>query len=135
MNAFNFLMQSAKNSTVSKTTEKGIKRKRSASQSCKVQLCLNLGQRGLAPTICEQCGMTYSKGVKEDDVAHNRFHSKVTLGIPFKGWKEENILLETEQHKVLFIEKKDFNKRWGFLSEILRLVFRDLGGVPNFSIA
>ena len=50
--------------------------------------------------------MKYTPGLEEDIKLHNLYHNKVMKGIPFEGWKDENILQTFNDRN--FIKKKTF---------------------------
>ena len=49
----------------------------------KDQLCLDIGQKGLAYHTCAECGMLYAKGKPADEVLHKARHDEHLHGIRF----------------------------------------------------
>jgi N-acetyltransferase len=126
MDAFALMMRSGGGAT-STTTKKSRKRTNNNDDS-KVQLCLNLGQRGLRPIECTVCGMRYAKGQPDDERSHTVYHTRYQLGPTVRTHKLDRVLWKQGESRVVEIPKELYNARKGLVKEVVELVHRDLGG-------
>jgi GNAT superfamily N-acetyltransferase len=128
MNALDQLMRNAASKSSSSSI---VSRKRKSSSSSsrgkddKIQLCLNLGQKGLHSIECSVCGMRYARGLVEDEQSHTKYHKKYVEGVVWnsssKGGEQGIVVVD--------LDKTQFKARWSALEQVMELVYRDLGGM------
>ncbi|XVF07549.1 hypothetical protein REPUB_Repub06bG0148600 [Reevesia pubescens] len=56
------------------------------------QFHLELGQSDFLLHGCSTCGVKYAPGDESDEKNHSIFHKNFTLGIQFKGWRNERVV-------------------------------------------
>ena len=119
----NFFIKGKEISKKISPIKKNPTKKKNDQEKKKVQTFLDFGQKNFHKTECKhlivfffffkfffflgkECGMKYTPGLEEDIKLHNLYHNKVMKGIPFEGWKDENILQTFNDRN--FIKKKTF---------------------------
>uniref|UniRef100_A0A453CBP6 N-acetyltransferase ESCO zinc-finger domain-containing protein n=1 Tax=Aegilops tauschii subsp. strangulata TaxID=200361 RepID=A0A453CBP6_AEGTS len=60
------------------------------------QFHLELGQPDFLLHMCAACGMMYARGNDEDEKVHRAYHKSYLEGVPFKGWREETVVMRSE---------------------------------------
>ncbi|KAI9103244.1 ESCO1/2 acetyl-transferase-domain-containing protein [Phlyctochytrium arcticum] len=92
------------------------------------QLVLDFGQKGLGPTTCEECGMSFSPET-EDDVLHKRYHRAVMNGAEWKLPKGNNSWGMDDGACVIEVSHLSAKAEKEKALEVLDIVNRELGAV------
>ncbi|XP_065843101.1 N-acetyltransferase ESCO2-like isoform X2 [Oscarella lobularis] len=97
------------------------------------QLHLDLGQRDFGHTVCSFCGMVYARGKEEDMREHNKYHANVVNKFKYPVWKNERVVSEFEEGKIVKVIPDDGKKFWNKVCAIFEVISSQLGSatVPN----
>ncbi|XP_056150997.1 N-acetyltransferase ESCO2 [Lampris incognitus] len=71
------------------------------------QFIIDAGQRQFGVTTCSSCGMVYSADSPDDNFQHSQFHMRFLDSIRFVGWKNERIVAEFWDGKILLVLPND----------------------------
>lgn len=102
----------------SKSLQKSPTKSPKKTPSKMTQLFIDLGQKDFGHTVCPVCSMPYNKALPEDELVHQKYHKNFEKGISYPGWKDENIVSEEDNLKIILIsdsssqtqkKKVDFN--------------------------
>ncbi|XP_033098141.1 N-acetyltransferase ESCO2-like [Anneissia japonica] len=91
------------------------------------QMTLDAGQKQFGALKCQTCGMVYTAGHPEDEADHAQFHKKFLSFIKFPGWKNEHILEEFDDGRIIQITEKDPKYCKKKVEEVRELVDHELG--------
>ena len=117
--------------TVSCTSGSRLQRRRKLTDASKReslrQLCLDLGQKSFGHSTCPVCGMVYTLGQAEDEGEHEKFHRKYLTGISFHGWKNERVVGEFFDGRIVVVYPSDPKHHLKKMQELCALVDSELG--------
>lgn len=91
------------------------------------QLCLDLGQKNFGHVTCQACGMVYSRGETQDEADHSKFHRRYMAGVSFNGWKNERVVGEFFDGRILVVFPRDGKHHLRKVQELCSLVDSELG--------
>ncbi|XP_063218363.1 N-acetyltransferase eco isoform X2 [Bacillus rossius redtenbacheri] len=90
------------------------------------QYQIDAGQKRLGATQCSECGLVYSQGDMEDELAHLNYHNS-KQALRFLGWKHERLVATHGAGRILAVHPGDPKSWWKKVTEVLEVVDRDLG--------
>ncbi|XP_071807579.1 uncharacterized protein [Asterias amurensis] len=99
------------------------------------QLTLDLGQKHFGAVTCGMCGMVYTAAHPEDEAVHDRFHRKYLNCIKFQGWKNERMLREFYDGRIIMVLYDDPKYHIKKVEEIRQLVDQELGFLEGDEVA
>ncbi|NWH91596.1 ESCO2 acetyltransferase, partial [Aegithalos caudatus] len=85
------------------------------------------GQEQLGARHCGSCGMLFAPGVPEDQLQHLRHHRRLREGLRHPGWKQERVVAEFWDGKIVLILPGDPRYALRKAQEVLELVDSELG--------
>ncbi|XP_057877800.1 N-acetyltransferase ESCO2, partial [Melospiza georgiana] len=91
------------------------------------QLIIDAGQHSLGPRQCGSCGMLFAPGVPEDRLQHLRHHRRLRQALTHTGWKQERVVAEFWDGKILLILPEDPKYALRKAEEVLAVVDSELG--------
>lgn len=91
------------------------------------QAVIDAGQKEIGPTSCGVCGAIYTKGDPEDEASHNKFHNGLLERLRMNGWKQERVVGNFFDGRVIMIKPADAKIWWRKVEEVLQVVDTDLG--------
>ncbi|KAE8700896.1 hypothetical protein F3Y22_tig00110551pilonHSYRG00061 [Hibiscus syriacus] len=93
------------------------------------QFHLELGQSNFLLHGCSTCGLKYSPGDEVDEKNHTVFHKNFTLGIQFKGWRNERVVLmpNGERGRVILVLDYDPVAQRNKVLEVVKMMETELG--------
>ncbi|KAE8666107.1 hypothetical protein F3Y22_tig00112508pilonHSYRG00024 [Hibiscus syriacus] len=93
------------------------------------QFHLELGQSNFLLHGCSTCGLKYSPGDEADEKNHSVFHKNFTLGIQFKGWRNERVVLMPigERGRVILVLESDPVAQRKKVQEVVKMMETELG--------
>ncbi|XP_044277051.1 N-acetyltransferase ESCO2 isoform X2 [Varanus komodoensis] len=103
------------------------KKARELSRSLKDQMAIDAGQKHFGATACKSCGMVYSAANPEDEGHHVQHHQRLLEGIKYVSWKNEHVVAEFWDGKVLLILQNDPKYAIKKVEEVRKLVDNELG--------
>ncbi|XP_022766972.1 protein CHROMOSOME TRANSMISSION FIDELITY 7 [Durio zibethinus] len=94
------------------------------------QFHLELGQSDFLLHGCSTCGVKYSPGDEADEKNHSIFHKNFTLGIQFKGWRNERVvhMPKVEGGRVILVLDSDPVAQRNKVQEVVKMMEIELGG-------
>ncbi|XP_064486423.1 N-acetyltransferase ESCO2-like [Ornithodoros turicata] len=94
-----------------------------------LQLIIDAGQQKFGAVTCPACGMTYSAGDADDEVAHLQYHQKELGTVKFLGWKNEHVVDVglTSDSRIVMVRPSDKKHMLDKVKDIRKRVERDLG--------
>ncbi|NXS38510.1 ESCO2 acetyltransferase, partial [Pomatostomus ruficeps] len=95
------------------------------------QLIIDAGQRQLGPAQCRSCGMLFAPGIPEDRLQHLRHHRTLRQGIRCAGWKNERVVAEFWDGKIILVLPGDPKYALKKAEEVRELVDSELGFPPG----
>ncbi|OMO82551.1 Acyl-CoA N-acyltransferase [Corchorus capsularis] len=109
--------------------ESGLRGKNLGKKRSYAQFHLELGQSDFLLRTCLICGLKYSPGDEEDEKGHSKFHKNFTLGIKFKGWKNERVvhIPEVEGSRIIMVSDADPVTHRNKVREVLNMMEIELG--------
>ncbi|NWZ02401.1 ESCO2 acetyltransferase, partial [Loxia curvirostra] len=91
------------------------------------QLIIDAGQQGLGPRQCGSCGMLFAPGIPEDRLQHLRHHRRLRQALRHPGWKQERVVAEFWDGRILLILPEDPRYALRKAEEVLAVVDSELG--------
>uniref|UniRef100_A0ACD5V4W7 Uncharacterized protein n=1 Tax=Avena sativa TaxID=4498 RepID=A0ACD5V4W7_AVESA len=92
------------------------------------QFHLELGQPDFLLHMCAVCGMMYARGNDEDEKVHRAYHKCYFQGVPFKGWRDENVVARSEAgDRIILATCENFSTRNSKVQEVIKVVEKELG--------
>ncbi|XVE75870.1 hypothetical protein DITRI_Ditri12bG0126300 [Diplodiscus trichospermus] len=93
------------------------------------QFHLELGQSDFLLHGCSTCGVKYSPGDEVDEKNHSVFHKNFTLGIPFKGWRNERVIHmpKVDGGRVILVLDSDSAAQRNKVQEVVKMMEHELG--------
>ncbi|XP_069742872.1 N-acetyltransferase ESCO2 isoform X2 [Narcine bancroftii] len=91
------------------------------------QLIIDAGQKHFGPIMCKSCGMIYTAANSEDEVQHIQYHQRFLEGLRFVGWKNERVVAEYLDGKIIMILPGDPKYACKKVEEVRELVDYELG--------
>ncbi|NXR37389.1 ESCO2 acetyltransferase, partial [Zosterops hypoxanthus] len=91
------------------------------------QLIIDLGQRELGAGQCGSCGMVFAPGIPEDRLQHLRHHRRLREGLRYLGWKQQRVVAEFWDGKIVLILPGDPKYALRKAQEVLEVVDSELG--------
>ncbi|NXO31766.1 ESCO2 acetyltransferase, partial [Cisticola juncidis] len=91
------------------------------------QMIIDAGQRQLGARQCNSCGMLFSPAVPEDRLQHLRHHQRLREGLRYLGWKQERVVDEFWDGKIVLILPGDPRYAVSKALSVLSLVDSELG--------
>ncbi|KAK8554050.1 hypothetical protein V6N13_072970 [Hibiscus sabdariffa] len=93
------------------------------------QFHLELGQSNFLLHSCSTCGIKYSPGDEVDEKNHTLFHKNFTLGIQFKGWRNERVVHTPngERGRVILVLDSDPVAQRNRVQEVVKMMEAELG--------
>ena len=92
------------------------------------QMIIDAGQKSLTDVqTCVECGFVYNAGNQEDEIEHGKNHVLAKQGVKFPGWKNENVVGEFLDARIIAVKPKDHSSHWAKVTEVLNLVDKQLG--------
>ncbi|NXU38536.1 ESCO2 acetyltransferase, partial [Drymodes brunneopygia] len=85
------------------------------------------GQRELGAVQCRSCGMLYAPGIPEDRLQHLRHHRRLREGLRYLGWKQERVVAEFWDGKIVLILPGDPKYAVKKAAQVLEIVDSELG--------
>ncbi|XP_023780122.1 N-acetyltransferase ESCO2, partial [Cyanistes caeruleus] len=82
---------------------KAPRRSKESSRHSRDQMIIDAGQRSLSPERCGSCGMLFSPALPEDRLQHLRHHRSLRQRPRFPGWKQERVVAEFWDGKIVLI--------------------------------
>jgi hypothetical protein len=108
-------------------SEKITKKRKSKTKSNERQLFIDAGQKDFKYINCKKCGMMYMYKLQTDTDIHNKFCKNSNL-VEYKGYKNEKVIKEYDEDKVIMISKNTENKKIvDKAKEIKKIVDKELG--------
>ncbi|XP_039016036.1 protein CHROMOSOME TRANSMISSION FIDELITY 7-like [Hibiscus syriacus] len=88
------------------------------------QFHLELGQSNFLLHDCSTCGVKYSPGDEADEKNHTVFHKNFTLGIQFKGWRNERVVHTPngERGRVILVLDSDPVAQRNKVQEVVKMM-------------
>ncbi|XP_062506239.1 N-acetyltransferase ESCO2-like [Corticium candelabrum] len=102
-------------------------KKRSQTKRKLEQMILDVGQREFGPVMCKMCGMLYSPRNAADAEQHAVFHRRFTEGIRFPGWRNERVVNEYPDGRIIMILPTDPKSHQNKVREVCSLIDFELG--------
>ncbi|XP_034277092.1 N-acetyltransferase ESCO2 isoform X1 [Pantherophis guttatus] len=93
----------------------------------KDQMIIDAGQKHIGATICKSCGMVYSVANPEDEAHHVQYHQRFIEGIKYTSWKNEHVVAEFWDGKIILILQNDPKYIIKKADDIRKLVDNELG--------
>ncbi|XP_026527329.1 N-acetyltransferase ESCO2 [Notechis scutatus] len=93
----------------------------------KDQMIIDAGQKHIGATICKSCGMVYSVANPEDEAHHVQYHQRFIEGIKYTSWKNEHVVAEFWDGKIILILQNDPKYIIKKGDDIRKLVDNELG--------
>ncbi|EDO47526.1 predicted protein, partial [Nematostella vectensis] len=87
----------------------------------------DLGQRNFGHITCATCGMVYMSAQPDDEADHIRHHKKFVNGLKFNGWKNERVLQEFHDGRIIMVTSDDHSSWLKKVEEIRKVVDSELG--------
>ncbi|KAL7987159.1 hypothetical protein Chor_006078 [Crotalus horridus] len=97
------------------------------SKGLKDQMIIDAGQKHIGATICKSCGMVYSAANPEDEAHHVQYHQRFIEGIKYTSWKNEHVVAEYWDGKIILILQNDPKYVIKKADDIRKLVDNELG--------
>jgi len=119
----------AENSPEVKNRESPPKRKKSGKKQ--EQMYLDLGQKDFGHVTCPTCGMVYTRAQPDDEAAHIRHHKSFVSGLRFTGWKNECVVKEFHDGRVIMVGPDDHPLHLKKVEEVRKVVDSELGFVAD----
>ncbi|NXD32059.1 ESCO2 acetyltransferase, partial [Spelaeornis formosus] len=91
------------------------------------QMIIDAGQQQLFPRPCGSCGMLFAPGVPEDRLQHLRHHRRLRQALYCRSWKQERVVAEFWDGKILLILPGDPKYALRKVQEVLAVVDSELG--------
>ncbi|KAK3727808.1 hypothetical protein QZH41_008230 [Actinostola sp. cb2023] len=91
------------------------------------QMYLDLGQRNFGHVTCTRCGMVYTHAQPDDEIDHIRHHKKFVNGLRFNGWKDEHVVKEFNDGRIIMVKPDDHPSHLKKAEEIRKVVDSELG--------
>ncbi|KAM3368379.1 hypothetical protein ACQJBY_016739 [Aegilops geniculata] len=92
------------------------------------QFHLELGQPDFLLHMCAACGMMYARGNDEDEKVHRAYHKGYLEGVPFKGWREETVVMRSEGgDRIILASGENSCTRNSKVQEVIKVVEKELG--------
>ncbi|KAK8628887.1 hypothetical protein V6N13_009467 [Hibiscus sabdariffa] len=93
------------------------------------QFHLELGQSNFLLHSCSTCGLKYSPGDEVDEQNHTLFHKNFTLGIQFKGWRNERVVHTSngDRGRVVLVLDSDPVAQRNKVQEVVKMMEAELG--------
>ncbi|NXO85441.1 ESCO2 acetyltransferase, partial [Sitta europaea] len=113
---------------------KAPRKSKESSQNSWDQMIIDAGQRALGPRPCGSCGMLFAPGIPEDRLQHLRHHRRLREGLRYRGWKQERVVAEFWDGKIILILPEDPKYALRKAEEVLAIVDAELGfpaGAPR----
>lgn len=95
------------------------------------QMYLDLGQKDFGHVTCPTCGMVYTKAQPDDEAAHIRHHKSFVSGLRFAGWKNECVVKEYHDGRVLMVGPDAHPLHRRKIAEVRKVVDSELGFVAD----
>ncbi|KAG8182199.1 hypothetical protein JTE90_004137 [Oedothorax gibbosus] len=99
------------------------------------QMIIDAGQREIGSRVCKTCNMLYAIGHEEDERLHMGYHDTYLTNLKFPGWKNECIVGDFDDGRVIKIVEKDKHFMLKKVEDVLFIANRDLGfptaGLPS----
>ncbi|XP_066036431.1 N-acetyltransferase ESCO2 [Chamaea fasciata] len=102
-------------------------RKSKEIQNSQDQLIIDAGQRALGAGQCAACGMLFAPGAAEDRLQHLRHHRRVRRRLAHRGWKQQRVVAEFWDGKIILILPHDPKYALSKAQEVLQVVDAELG--------
>ncbi|KAJ8033140.1 N-acetyltransferase ESCO1 [Holothuria leucospilota] len=99
------------------------------------QMVLDLGQKYFGAVTCDTCGMVYTATHPEDEANHAIFHRKYLSCTKFKGWKNEEVIEEFPDGRIIVINPDAPKYAHRKVEEVRELVDRELGFVEGNTLS
>ncbi|XP_060106789.1 N-acetyltransferase ESCO2 [Heteronotia binoei] len=93
----------------------------------KDQMVIDAGQKHFGATVCKACGMVYSAANPEDETQHVQYHQRFLEGIKYVGWKNERVVAEFWDGKIILVRHGDPKYATKKVEEVRELVDNELG--------
>lgn len=93
----------------------------------KEQMYIDVGQKDFGHVKCDTCGMVYTKSQEEDEEHHAKYHQRIVQKLKFKGWKNERVVEEFPDGRIVAIHHSDYFMHLKKLNEIREVVDAELG--------
>ncbi|KAF0891825.1 hypothetical protein E2562_011004 [Oryza meyeriana var. granulata] len=92
------------------------------------QFHLELGQPDFLLHMCSVCGMMYARGNDDDEKVHKAFHKGYFEGVPFKGWRNETVVVRSEGgDRIILVTDENSCARNSKVQEVIKVVQKELG--------
>ncbi|XP_062926150.1 N-acetyltransferase ESCO2 isoform X1 [Mobula hypostoma] len=91
------------------------------------QLIIDAGQKHFGPIMCKYCGMVYTAANPEDELQHLQYHQRFLERLRFVGWKNERVVAEYLDGKIIMILPDDPKYSLKKVEEVRELVDYELG--------
>ncbi|XP_058086426.1 protein CHROMOSOME TRANSMISSION FIDELITY 7 [Magnolia sinica] len=93
------------------------------------QYHLELGQSDFLLHTCSVCGLKYARGDEDDEGVHNEFHKNFSLGIQFKGWRNERVISSTLSNgdRIILVLNGDLPSHLRKVEEVVKMMEKELG--------
>ncbi|XP_062981431.1 N-acetyltransferase ESCO2 [Elgaria multicarinata webbii] len=106
---------------------KASKKTKELSKSLNDQMVIDAGQKHFGATVCKSCGMVYSAANPEDEGHHVQYHQRFLDGIKYVSWKNEHVVAEFWDGKILLILQDDPKYAIKKAEDVRELVDNELG--------
>lgn len=118
----------AENSPGTKNRITPKKKKKATKQE---QMYLDLGQKDFGHVTCPTCGMVYTRAQPDDEAAHIRHHKSFVSGLRFTGWKNECVVKEYHDGRVIMVSPDNHPLHLKKVEEVRKVVDSELGFVAD----
>ncbi|XP_057811216.1 protein CHROMOSOME TRANSMISSION FIDELITY 7 isoform X1 [Salvia miltiorrhiza] len=104
-------------------------------KSCKIlnkkrkyaQLFLEVGQSDFLFHTCKVCSFKYAPGDEVDEKVHKTIHKNYTLGLPFKGWRNERVIDELDKGRIILVQDGDPPAQLKKVEDVVQMIETELG--------
>ncbi|XP_012566873.1 N-acetyltransferase ESCO2 isoform X1 [Hydra vulgaris] len=106
-------------------------KKCTTNNSGKEQTYIDLGQKNFGHVTCTICGMVYTKSQVDDETQHAKYHEKLVQKLKFPGWKNERVVQEFYDGRIILVKSSDNHLHQKKLLDIKDIVDTELGFTKN----
>ena len=111
------------------TAGAGVRRAKRQKTDDESQMHLDFGQKNFYNTRCRVCEMYYCPGLASDEKLHADFHKRVTLGIIYRGFKNQHTVSTfPDASYIVCMRRNAPGTHLAKAEEVREMVERELGG-------
>ena len=95
------------------------------------QMIIDAGQKVIGAQYCLLCDFVYTAGCQEEEKVHDARHRVADGLIKFPGWRNENILGDFTDGRIVVVGSSDAKRHWEKVDNVLQHVDNVLGISPD----